>query len=178
VRWQLERGVRWSEKNNSADTNVSEEGGRGGARDTRAESLPLQLVMKTMVRQAVPLQPMEVHGGADLHLSPWKGAYAGAGGCLKEAVTPWGARTGAGSCQDLQTRGERSPRRSRSAGRALTLWGPTLEQPVPEGLHPAGGTHAGAVREELQPVGRTHIGEVCGELSPVRGTSRWSRGRV
>ena len=46
---------------------VKEEGG-GGARDARAESLPLQLVMKTMVRQAVPLQSMEVHGGADLHL--------------------------------------------------------------------------------------------------------------
>ena len=27
----VERGVRWSEKNNSADTKVSEEGGRGGA---------------------------------------------------------------------------------------------------------------------------------------------------
>ncbi|GAB0205794.1 AN1-type zinc finger protein 5-like [Grus japonensis] len=25
---------------------------------------------KTMVRQAVPLQPMEVHGGADIHLQP------------------------------------------------------------------------------------------------------------
>ena len=26
--------------------------------------------LKTMVRQAVPLQPMEVHGGADIHLQP------------------------------------------------------------------------------------------------------------
>ncbi|GAB0203842.1 AN1-type zinc finger protein 5-like [Grus japonensis] len=25
---------------------------------------------KTMVMQAVPLQPMEVHGGADIHLQP------------------------------------------------------------------------------------------------------------
>jgi len=32
------------------------------------EHLPLQLMMKTMVRLAVPLQPMEVHGGADIHL--------------------------------------------------------------------------------------------------------------
>jgi len=56
--------------------------------------------------------------------------------------------------------------------------GPRLEQAVPEGLHPVGRTHAGAVREELHPVGRTHIGEVCGELFPVRGTSHWSRGRV
>ena len=32
--------------------------------------IPLQPVVKTMVRQAVPLQPMEVHGGADIHLQP------------------------------------------------------------------------------------------------------------
>jgi len=44
---------------------------------------------------------------------PWKGPHAGAGGCLKVAVTPWGAHTGAGSCQDLWTHGE-----SRFAGRA------------------------------------------------------------
>jgi len=29
--------------------------------------------MKTMVRQVVPLQSMEVHGGADIHLQPVKG---------------------------------------------------------------------------------------------------------
>jgi len=40
----------------------------GGAQNVRAESLPLQLMMKTMVRQIVPLQSMEVHGGADIHL--------------------------------------------------------------------------------------------------------------
>jgi len=33
-------------------------------------------------------------------------------------VTPWAARTGADSCQDLRTRGERSPRWSRFAVRA------------------------------------------------------------
>jgi len=63
-----ERGVRQCERNNSADTKVSEEGGGGGARDTGAESFPLQLVMKTVVRQAVPLQSIDVHGGADIHL--------------------------------------------------------------------------------------------------------------
>jgi len=47
---------------------VKKEGGAGGAQDTGAESLPLQLVRKTMVRPVVPLQPMEVHDGADLHL--------------------------------------------------------------------------------------------------------------
>ncbi|KAK4822884.1 hypothetical protein QYF61_021103 [Mycteria americana] len=44
---------------------VKKEG--GGAPVTGAE-IPLQPVVKTMVRQAVPLQPMEVHGGADIHL--------------------------------------------------------------------------------------------------------------
>ncbi|KAK4823596.1 hypothetical protein QYF61_003796 [Mycteria americana] len=52
-----------------ADTKVSEEGGAGGAPGAGAE-IPLQPVVKTMVRQAVPLQPMEVHGGADTHLQP------------------------------------------------------------------------------------------------------------
>jgi len=56
-------------KNNSADTKVSAEGGEGGAPGARAE-VPLQPVEQTMVRQAVPLQPREVHGGADLHLQP------------------------------------------------------------------------------------------------------------
>jgi len=69
VRQQLERRVRRCERNNSADTKVSEEGrGGGGAQNVGAETLPLQPMMKTMVRQAVPLQPMEVHGGADIHL--------------------------------------------------------------------------------------------------------------
>jgi len=42
--------------------------GRGGARDAGTERLPLQPVIKTMVRQAVPLLPMEVHHRADIHL--------------------------------------------------------------------------------------------------------------
>ncbi|KAK4821754.1 hypothetical protein QYF61_000815 [Mycteria americana] len=66
---QSKRGVGICERNNSAGTKVSEEGGGGGAPDTRAE-IPLQPLVKTMVRQAVPLQPMEVHGGADIHLQP------------------------------------------------------------------------------------------------------------
>ena len=52
------------ERNNSADTK-GREGGGGGAPGARAE-IPLQPVGKTMVRQAVPLQPMEVQGGADM----------------------------------------------------------------------------------------------------------------
>jgi len=50
--------------------------------------------------------------------SPWKGPHATAGGSLKEAVTPWGACTGAGSCRDLRTCGERSLCWRRFAGKA------------------------------------------------------------
>ncbi|GAB0187542.1 epimerase family protein SDR39U1 [Grus japonensis] len=63
--WRL----RICERNNSADTKVSAEGGGGGAPGTRTK-IPLQPMEKTMVRQAVPLQPMEVDGGADIHLQP------------------------------------------------------------------------------------------------------------
>jgi len=69
---QPERGVRTCERNNSADTEVGEEGGRGDVPDAGA-GIPLQPLMKTMVRQAVPLQPMEVHSEADIHLKPMEG---------------------------------------------------------------------------------------------------------
>ena len=61
--------MRPCKRNNPADPQVSEEGGGGDAPGAGAE-IPLQPVGKTMVRQAVPLQSMEVHGGADLHLQP------------------------------------------------------------------------------------------------------------
>jgi len=56
------------ESNNSSDSKVGEEAGGGGAPGAGAE-IPLQ-PHGLMVRQAVSLQPMEVHGGADLHLQP------------------------------------------------------------------------------------------------------------
>ncbi|GAB0182143.1 acid sphingomyelinase-like phosphodiesterase 3b [Grus japonensis] len=55
---QPERGATRCERNNAADTKVSEEGGGGGAPGARAE-IPLQPLEKTMVRKAVPLQPVE-----------------------------------------------------------------------------------------------------------------------
>ncbi|PKU33945.1 protein pxr1-like [Limosa lapponica baueri] len=76
------------ESNNSAETKVSEEGRGGGDPGSIAE-IALQPMVKTMVRQAVPWQPMEVHGGADTHLQPMEAH--GAGGCLKESVTPVGS---------------------------------------------------------------------------------------
>ncbi|RMC10109.1 hypothetical protein DUI87_12907 [Hirundo rustica rustica] len=64
---QLEKVVRLCEKNNSADTQASKEG--GGAPGTRAE-VPLHLLVQSPVSQAVPLQPMEVHAGAEIHVQP------------------------------------------------------------------------------------------------------------
>ncbi|GAB0207045.1 epimerase family protein SDR39U1 [Grus japonensis] len=117
------------ERNNHADTKVSEEGGGGGGPGARAE-IPLQPMVKTIVRQVVPLQPMEVHSGADIHPAAHGGPHKGAGVCaLKEAVTPWRLCAGAGSWQELRPRRE--------------------EQSVPEGLYPMERTHAGAVHEEL-----------------------------
>jgi len=51
------------------DAQVSEKGGERGVPGTGVE-VPLQLMEMTMARQVVPLQPMEVHGGADIHLQP------------------------------------------------------------------------------------------------------------
>lgn len=61
---------------------------------------------------------------------------------------------------------------------------PTLEQSVPEGLHPVEGTCTGAIHEEPQPIGRANkgeratTGEVHGGLSPMGGTSHWNTGSV
>ncbi|GAB0175668.1 acid sphingomyelinase-like phosphodiesterase 3b [Grus japonensis] len=79
--WQLlqpERGVRRCERNNSADPKVSAEGGARGAPGARAE-IPLQILEKTMVRQAVPLQPIEVYGGAEIPPAACGGPHTRAG---------------------------------------------------------------------------------------------------
>jgi len=88
--------VRRYEANNSADTIVSEKTEEGGAPGAGGEIFPLQPVMKTMVRQAVPLQFMKVHGGADLHLQPWETPHQSRGMPKAGLVTPWGIHTGAG----------------------------------------------------------------------------------
>ncbi|GAB0181680.1 EH domain-containing protein 4 [Grus japonensis] len=119
---QLGTAVRRCERNSPADTKVSAEGGGGGTPGTRAE-IPLQPMEKTMVRQAVSLQPMEDDGGAEIPPVARGGPHTGAGGCPKEAVTPWKAHAGASSLQDLWTRGERSPHQGRFAGRTCDLMG-------------------------------------------------------
>ncbi|KAJ7422976.1 hypothetical protein BTVI_11474 [Pitangus sulphuratus] len=60
---QRERARIW-ESNSPADPKASEEGGGAGATGTE---IPLQPMVKTMVKQ---LQPMEVHDGAEIHLQP------------------------------------------------------------------------------------------------------------
>lgn len=75
------------------------------------EQILLQAVEKTMVKQAVPLQPMEDHGDEDTH-----------------------------------TAIHREPMLQQDPGRTCgSKVGPTLEQPVPEGLCPLERTHAKAV---------------------------------
>ncbi|PKU42493.1 neurexin-3-hypothetical protein [Limosa lapponica baueri] len=102
-------------------------------------------MVKTMVRQAVPLQPMEVHGGADIHLQPMKDPTPDRGmpkgGCDPVGSLHWSGVL-AGPMAPWK---ERSPCWSRFAGRTCdpvgnanwtnlflmdcSPWkGPTLEQ--------------------------------------------------
>ena len=102
--------VRTCERNNPADTKVSEEGGGGDALGAGAE-IPLQPMVKTLVRQVVPL-PMEVHGRADIHLQP------------VEAPTPEQVDTSEGGCDPVG-----SPHWSSVLLKDCTPWkGPMLEQ--------------------------------------------------
>jgi len=71
--------VRIHEKNNPADTEVSEEGGGRGAPGARADDSPAVRV-KSMVKQAVLLQSVEVHSRTDIHPEAQGGPHAGAGG--------------------------------------------------------------------------------------------------
>ncbi|TRZ23228.1 hypothetical protein HGM15179_003929 [Zosterops borbonicus] len=72
--------VRVSEKNSSADTKVSGEGGGGGAPGARAE-VPLQPLVQTRVRQ-LSLQPMESPWGCRDHIR--------VGECLRGGCDPLG----------------------------------------------------------------------------------------
>ncbi|KAK4831753.1 hypothetical protein QYF61_018951 [Mycteria americana] len=155
-----ERGVRIRERNSSADTKVSEEGGGGGAPGAGAE-IPLQPMVKTMVRQAVHLQPMEVNGGADIHLQP-REVNGGADihlqpveNAMPEQVdVPEGGYDPVKSpCQHrllagTVARGE-EPVQEQVIWQGLWPVGePMLELPVAEGLYPVERHHAGAVLEE------------------------------
>ncbi|GAB0206511.1 epimerase family protein SDR39U1 [Grus japonensis] len=96
----------------NGDTKVHEDGGGGGAPDTRAE-IPLQPLVKTMVKQAVPLQPMEDDGGAEIPLQP------------VEDPTPERVEAPEGDCDPVG-----SPRWSKLLAGPVDPWReePTLEQ--------------------------------------------------
>ncbi|KAJ7395679.1 suppression of tumorigenicity 5 protein isoform x4 [Pitangus sulphuratus] len=109
------RGERICERNNTADTKVSEEGGEGGAPGTGAE-IPLQHVLKIMGYRGTASLTMEVHSGPGIHLQPVEDPMLEQMVAQKNIVTLWEAHTGAGSWQDLCTHENRSPRQSRFAG--------------------------------------------------------------
>jgi len=149
---QEERGVRICERNSPAEPKVSAEGGQE----------VLQALEQRFSCSRGParggtgcvLAATEAHGGADPHPQPTEDPTLD-----QRLPRPHGKPT----LEQAPARTCRPMERGAHAGVGLlaglvTPWGPTLEQPVPEGLHPMGGTHAGAVHEELQPVGRIHVG--------------------
>ena len=56
------------ERNSPADIKVSEKGGQEVLQ--APAQIPRQPAEQTLMRQAVPLQHMEAHSGADLHAQP------------------------------------------------------------------------------------------------------------
>ncbi|PKU46962.1 protein pxr1-like [Limosa lapponica baueri] len=69
VQQQPEERMRTYDRNNSAYAKVGEEGGGESAPGTGAE-IPLEPMVKIMVGLIVPLQPMEVNSGVDIHSQP------------------------------------------------------------------------------------------------------------
>lgn len=65
-----EKGVSKYCRNNSADTKVTKQGGRGGAPGVRADSPAVPGA--NHVDAAVPLQPMEDQSGAQIQWQPMK----------------------------------------------------------------------------------------------------------
>lgn len=88
--------MRICKRDSSANTKVSVEEEEGDAPEARAE-IPLQPVVQIVVKQDVPLQPVDIHSGAHIHLQPVEDPNTRAGGCPKEAVTLWEACAGTGS---------------------------------------------------------------------------------
>lgn len=78
------------ERSNSADTKVGAEAGGGGVPDVGVE-IPLQLVAKTVGRQAVPLQSMEANQGAETHLKPVEGPVLEQVDVPEEGCDPMGS---------------------------------------------------------------------------------------
>lgn len=134
--------MRLCERDNFADTKVNEEGQEGVP---RAE-MPLQPMVKTMMMQAVTLQPLEVNGGADTHLQPMEDPI------LKQVDTPEGDRALVGSriqAGSLDPWRQRTLHCSRFAGRTFDpVRNPHWNSPFLKD-YTREGTHTGAVHEGL-----------------------------
>ncbi|GAB0186285.1 zinc finger and BTB domain-containing protein 5 [Grus japonensis] len=84
-----------------------------------------------MMKQVVPLQPMEGHGGTDIHTAAHGGPHTGAGGSDPKKTAAHGEPT-------LEQAFWQEP------GGSPSSRGHMLEQSIPEGLYPVKRTHAGA----------------------------------
>ncbi|GAB0179058.1 hypothetical protein GRJ2_000371100 [Grus japonensis] len=82
----------------------------------------------------------------------------------------WEAHAGASCWQGLRTRGERSPRQSRFAGRTCDPVGdPMLEQSAPEGLHPVGETTLEQFVKDCSPWERPTLEQIVKDCLPWEG---------
>jgi len=97
--------MRVCKRNSPVDRKISEEGGGGGGAPGDGAEIHLPPVEKIMVRQAVPMQPVEVYSGENIHLQPIEDptsekVHVPEGGCdpmgsqcwsrlLTEPVAPW-----------------------------------------------------------------------------------------
>ena len=135
------------ERNPSADTKVSEEGGGGGALE---EGMPLQPLVR---RQAVPP-------------SPWRGAGEQMPACSpgREEPTP---EQGDAPQDGRDSMGKPALEQAVTEDRPAER---THAREVREELRSVERTHAREVREELRPAERTHAREVCEELRPAERT--------
>lgn len=129
-----------NKKENSAGTNVSEEG--------RGRDVPGTGAEDHGDNHAVPLQPMEDSMPQQVDMS-WR------------------------KLQPMESQN----RSSILPGAVVHEEETTLEQSVPCGQYPAGGTHAGDILEE-QPMGRSHAGAVLEGLHLMEEIPWWSRERV
>ena len=128
------------ERNPYADPKVSEGGG-----GTLKEGMLLQPMVR---RQAVPLEPVEVHSGADLHLQPGEDPTPEQGDArrrLGPVGSPRWSRLLAGPVAPWR---ERSPRWSRFSGRTCDPTGdPRWSSLCLKDCSLGEGPHAGAGEE-------------------------------
>ncbi|KAJ7416059.1 hypothetical protein BTVI_36392 [Pitangus sulphuratus] len=173
-----ERRVKICEKDSLADSKIHAAGVGGGVPGNRRE-IPLQSVVKTMLRQLCPCSPWRSTGEQLSTRSPWRTP------CRSRWMPEGGYDLVGNPYWRTLTEGPVVPWREKPMLEQICwqdLWphgGPRLEQSVPEGPHHVEMTHSEAVHREMQPVGKIHVGEVHGVVTPVGGEPPcWSRGKV